>query len=348
MVTASGAHDITGTVGTFLNMWTALINSIFAYTGMDILVATAAESKALSDAESMKMGARKINLRVVILYVLAVLTASFVVPRDHPFINGKAQSSGAGSLFVIAAVEAGLPNMAQFINAMFVFSAFTCAINAVYVASRVMHTLALLGYTGPEWITRRLRACRGGVPIRAVLVTGTLMLIAFIGRTGGTGVVSIERHQSLQNVLTWNTGSEPIVGQLHHLISYYLRHHLRNLSLLLQNVCPQSLASHHLWYHHEKAVLTLWGRLEDVKNYGNASEAQVAMFDRNNPRYPYKSHGQWLKAAYGGIACTILVLFNGIGPFFTHPFNTRGFIADYIGVSYNDSLSIRPLNLTHY
>lgn len=174
-------------------MWTTIINSIFAYVGMDILAATAAESKALSDAESMKMGARKINLRIITLYVLAVLTASFVVPRDHPFINGEGDSAGSHSLFIIGAVEAGLPNLAHFFNAMFVFSAFTCSINSMYVASRVMHTLALLGYTGPEWITRRLRACRGGVPVRAVLVTGILMLIAYIGRTGASGEVSVAR-----------------------------------------------------------------------------------------------------------------------------------------------------------
>lgn len=195
VTTEKGVHqrDITGTIGAFLNMWSTIINSIFAYTGMDILVATAAESKALSDAESMKMGARKISLRVVTLYVLSILTASFVVPRDHPFINGGGQSAGSHSLFVIAAVEAGLPNLAQFFNAMFVFSAFTCSINTMYVASRVMHTMALLGYTGPEWITRRLRACRGGVPVRAVLVTGLIMLIAYIGRTASSssGEVSI-------------------------------------------------------------------------------------------------------------------------------------------------------------
>jgi amino acid transporter len=57
------------------------------------------------------------------------------------------------------------------------------------------------------------------------------------------------------------------------------------------------------------------------------------MYDRNNPRYPYKSHGQWLKACYGLVACTLLVLFNGIGPFLEHPFDTRRFIASYIGVS---------------
>lgn len=172
-------------------MWTTLISVIFAYVGMDIIAATAAESKSLSDAEGMKMGARKINLRIITLYVLSILTASFVVPRDHPFINGGGQSAGSHSVFIIAVVEAGLPGLAHFFNAMFVFSTFTCAINTLYVASRVMHTLALLDYTGPEWITRRLRACRSGVPIRSVLVTGAVMLIGYIGRTGASGVVSI-------------------------------------------------------------------------------------------------------------------------------------------------------------
>lgn len=77
----------------------------------------------------------------------------------------------------------------------------------------------------------------------------------------------------------------------------------------------------------------LHNRLAYVKNYGNASEAQAAMYDRDNPRYPYKSHGQWLKACYGLVACTLLVLFNGVGPFLEHPFDTRRFIASYIGVS---------------
>ena len=80
-------------------------------------------------------------------------------------------------------------------------------------------------------------------------------------------------------------------------------------------------------------------RLEDVKRYGNASEAQAAMFDRNHPRYPYKSHGQWLKAAYGGVACAILLFFNGIAPFFQRPFDTKRFIADYIAVGFHHFLS---------
>lgn len=135
------------------------------------------------------MAARKISLRITILYTLAVLTGSFVVPYDHPFINGGGQSVGSHSIFIIAVVEAGIPSAAHFFNAVFVFSAFTCAINSTYVASRVLYTLALQGQTGPNFITTRLKRCHNGVPIRSVLATCSLMLIGYMGRTGAPGQV---------------------------------------------------------------------------------------------------------------------------------------------------------------
>ncbi|KAK4124224.1 amino acid transporter [Parathielavia appendiculata] len=181
------SHVMTGSLGTLLGVWTTFTGVLFSYIGMDIVAATAAESRALADVESMKMAARKINLRIITLYTLAVLTASFVVPTDHPFINGHATSVSARSVFIIAAVEAGLPKAAHFFNAVFCFSAFTCGINSMYIATRVLHTLALRGQTGPEFITRRLRACRSGVPVRAVLATGALMMVAYMGRTGDPG-----------------------------------------------------------------------------------------------------------------------------------------------------------------
>lgn len=153
------------------------------------MAATAAESKALSDAESMKMASRKISIRIITLYSLAMLTVSFLVPMDHSFINGGGQSVGSHSAFIIAVVEAGIPAAAHFFNTVFLFSSFTCAINSMYVASRVLHTLALRDQTGPEFITRRLRQCRAGVPIRAVLVTAALMLIGYMGGTGAPGEV---------------------------------------------------------------------------------------------------------------------------------------------------------------
>ncbi|KAK2747294.1 hypothetical protein FQN57_002192 [Myotisia sp. PD_48] len=283
-------REFKGSVGTFLGMWTTLINVIFSYVGMDIVAATAAESKSLADSEAMKMAARKINLRIITLYTLAMLTASFVVPHDHPFLNGKGQSVGSQSIFVIAVVEAGLPIAAHVFNAMYLFSAFTCAINAMYVASRVLHTLALRDQTGPEWITRRLRVCHLGVPLRTVLATAVVMLVGYMGPTGSPG-------QRLGELASNCTVSCLIV---------------------YATICG--------------TYLCFYRTLDDVKNYGNTSEAQAACFDRNHPRYPYKSHGQWLKGAYGLVSCVILILFNGIGAFLETPFNIRQFIAAYIAL----------------
>ncbi|KAH8673457.1 proline-specific permease [Xylariales sp. PMI_506] len=303
---------ITGSVGTLIGVWwvhipcpmkvfvctnvmiilirSCFINVLFSYTGMDIVAATAAESRALSDAESMKMGARKINIRIITLYTLAVLTASFLVPMDHPFINGKAQSVGAQSVFIIAVVEAGIPKVAHFFNGVFVFSSFTCAVSSMYIASRVLHSLALRGQTGPEFITRRLRHCRSGVPMRAVFVTAIMMMLGYMGRSGSPG----ERLGELANNCTVSC-----------LIVFVI-------------ICA--------------TYICFYRTLEDAKLFGNTSEAQAASYDRDNELYPYKSHGQWLKAGYGMVACTILVLFNGIVAFLEEPFDVNRFISAYISV----------------
>ena len=167
-----------------------IIKAAFSYTGMDIFAATARESKALGDAESMKMAARKITLRIITLYCFAIITGSLVVPYNHPFLNGQAQSVGASSIFVIAVVESGLPRLAHFFNAIFILSAFSCAANFLFLSSRVLYTLALLGQTGPEWITRRLQQCHWGVPTGAVIFSALMTLLGYMGRTGSPGEVS--------------------------------------------------------------------------------------------------------------------------------------------------------------
>lgn len=199
---------ITGSMGRFLGEWwtsqasclqlicsclralyrKGIVLAVFSYTGMDIFAATARETKALGDAESMKMAARKITLRVVALYCFSMITGS-VVPYNHPFLNGQAQSLGASSIFVIAVVESGLPRLAHFFNAIFILSAFSCAANFLFLSSRVLYTLALLGQTGPEWITRRPQLCQSGVPTRAVLFSALVTLLGYMGRTGSPGEV---------------------------------------------------------------------------------------------------------------------------------------------------------------
>jgi amino acid transporter len=71
---------------------------------MDVFAVTTAESKALGNAESMKMAARKVSIRVVTVYCFAVFTASFAVPSTHPFLNGEAKSVSESSIFIIVRI----------------------------------------------------------------------------------------------------------------------------------------------------------------------------------------------------------------------------------------------------
>lgn len=64
----------------------------------------------------------------------------------------------------------------------------------------------------------------------------------------------------------------------------------------------------------------------------DTSAAQAASYDRDSPLYPYKSHGQWLKAFYGLAGSCILLLFNGVPAFLEQPFNVRKFVSAYVGV----------------
>lgn len=73
-------------------------------------------------------------------------------------------------------------------------------------------------------------------------------------------------------------------------------------------------------------------RLERAKRYACTNE-QAAYYDRDSPSYPYKSHGQWLKAAYGCGGCFIVLLFNGVPSLLQNPIYVNRFIAAYITAS---------------
>jgi amino acid transporter len=67
---------------------------------------------------------------------------------------------------------------------------------------------------------------------------------------------------------------------------------------------------------------------------GDVNDAGIppARYNRNLKRaYPYKSRGQWLKAAYGCGGCCLLALFNGWRSF-APSFSRLDFVASYISV----------------
>jgi len=55
------------------------------------------------------------------------------------------------------------------------------------------------------------------------------------------------------------------------------------------------------------------------------------LYDRNSPQYPYRSHGQWLRACYALTGCVLFILFNGWRSF-VQPMAVGDFLACYISI----------------
>lgn len=77
--------------------------------------------------------------------------------------------------------------------------------------------------------------------------------------------------------------------------------------------------------------LCFFRTLEETRKNALTGE-QASLYDREAPTYPYKSHGQWLKAAYGMTGCIIVLIFNGVPSLLQNPVDLSRFIAAYLTI----------------
>jgi amino acid transporter len=100
-----------------------------------------------------KLATRKLCLRVVLLYALLVFMVGLNVQyadfnlRDT---NITAIRKGLNAPFIIQMVHGGDTGWPHLVNAFFIFSAFSVAINALYISSRLLHALANIRNIWPE------------------------------------------------------------------------------------------------------------------------------------------------------------------------------------------------------
>ncbi|KAF2094250.1 hypothetical protein NA57DRAFT_80663 [Rhizodiscina lignyota] len=189
-------------------------------------------------------------------------------------------------------------NSPQFFTGFFVFSATTSAINSLYIASRSLHALACLREAWPEWgpiesLRSRLERTKYGVPYVALFVSWLFGLLAF---------------------LSTENGPSQVLGRLatNSVVSMLIVYIAINAAYLQFYRCVNAAA-----------------RGED-RAVGKDS-AMTRLYDRRSPNWAYKSHIQWLRAAYALTATVLFLIFNGWRSF-AQPFSGKDFIASYISV----------------
>jgi amino acid transporter len=293
-------YTYTGGGGHLLGMWSAMTTIFFSLQGFYTVSVSAAENKHLDRDESIKLATRKISLRVILLYCLLVFTVGLNVPYTDFNLRDSSISSirkGQNSPFIIAMVHSGVTGWPSFLNAFFIFSAFSVAVNALYISSRLLHALASIRNVWPEtgWaysIKSRLETTsRHGVPVAAIFVSWLFGLLGFLGAQPSPAKI-------LGRMATYSTCSMLIV---------YACVCLSFLSFKLRTIDGDPA---------DEVVITGKGG---------------TLLNRNASDYPYKSHLQWVRALYGLVGCLLLLLFNGWRSFLS-PFSAPDFVASYINL----------------
>jgi amino acid transporter len=184
----SDGVTFTGGAGHLAAVWSAMTTAIFSLTGFESVAITAPENLHLANDESIKIATRKTSLRVILLYSLAVFTVGLNVPYTDPSLQDfsiNAIKSGEHSVFVIAAVRGHTIGWPKFFNGFFIFSATSCGISTLYIASRLLHALASIPDAWPTWtiaknVRRMLSRTVSGVPMAAVFVSWLFGLLGFL------------------------------------------------------------------------------------------------------------------------------------------------------------------------
>jgi len=189
-VRSDGHEDIVigGTAGRLAAFWTTTTTTLFSLIGWEIIYFTAAENGDLHKTDTMKLATRKITLRVILLYALAIFTVGLNVPYNDANLGDitiHGINGGQNSVFIIAAVREHVKVIPHLLNAFFIFSPTSTAINGLYAASRVLHALASHRDAWPQYsifqsIRLRLETTRNGVPMNAVFVSWLFGFLAFL------------------------------------------------------------------------------------------------------------------------------------------------------------------------
>ena len=203
--------------------------------------------------------------------------------------------AGSHSAFIVSCVRARTTVLPHIINAFFIFSAFSCGVNGLYTASRLLHALASVRNAWPTrlyWLKNRLeRTTSKGVPLAAVF---TSWLFAFLGFLGANPQPSI------------------ILGRLAVLSS---------ASMMIVFLC---ISISFLFF------MTCTVEAEPNDPVGMEGD-NGPLLNRAAANYPYRSHLQWARAAFAGFACFLLLMFNGYKSLMS-PFVLDDFVASYVAI----------------
>ncbi|SJX65692.1 probable general amino acid permease [Sporisorium reilianum f. sp. reilianum] len=168
----------TGAWGRLLGFWSCLVNAVFSFAGVESLAMAAAETR--NPGRTIPRACKRVFLRIVLFYLLAVLVVGMLVASDDPRLDDYS-GTAAQSPFVIAVSTAGYSAVGSVVNAIVITSAWSSSNQALLAGARVLYGLALKRQAPRIFV----RTTSWGIPIFCTLFFTAFMFLAFMSLSSG-------------------------------------------------------------------------------------------------------------------------------------------------------------------
>ncbi|SFJ64668.1 amino acid permease [Thermoflavimicrobium dichotomicum] len=154
----------------------------FSFQGTEIVGVAAGESE--NPRENVPKSIRQVFWRILLFYVLAIFVIGLLIPYTDPRLLNESESV-AYSPFTLVFERAGLAFAASVMNAVILTSVLSAGNSGMYVATRMLWSLAKEGQAPKIFAKLNQR----GVPIFALLLTALVGALTFLSSLFGDKTV---------------------------------------------------------------------------------------------------------------------------------------------------------------
>lgn len=170
-----------GNLGKFAGFWKALSSVVYSFGGVQSICILAGEAEY--PRRAIHKAAKRVFVRVFLLYLLAVFIITLIVPSNNDQIASPTGTASA-SPFVIA-MQGHIKVLPHYINAIVCSSAFSAQSLSTIKGSRTLFALAAKGQAPKIF----LKVNKKGLPYVAVIFSVSFIPLAYMSVSKGSNVV---------------------------------------------------------------------------------------------------------------------------------------------------------------
>lgn len=195
-------HNGQAIIGGFSALAQTFAYAFYSYGGVELVSLAAGESA--EPHRAVPRAVRATFVRIVLFYILTILTIGLCINWDDPTLLSAAYDSDVtASPVTVVFVRAGFGAAAHVVNAVLLTAVLSATNSCFYASSRMLLSLARTGHAPAilGYVNRR------GVPVPALLAALAVSFLSFLTTIWGAGVVFtwLLNLTGISALLTWGS-----------------------------------------------------------------------------------------------------------------------------------------------